>query len=260
MNRTLYMSLAIIGGTLLVSGAAYYYRTHGVTYGQPQVYTLPALPYEYGALEPYIDEKTMYIHHAKHHQAYTNKLNAALKDYPATAAKPLRYLLEHPNEIPNEIRTAVIDNGGGYWNHDFFWQIMAPAKEPAAEGSRGAAVDQMLSNEPRGLMYDLIEKEFGSFESFKEEFNKAAQGVFGSGWAWLVVDKAGKLSVMATANQDSPLSQGLVPILGLDVWEHAYYLKYQNRRADYNDAWWQVVNWPQVEINYTHARGEQHGN
>jgi Fe-Mn family superoxide dismutase len=248
MNRTLNLSLLVIGIAVVIAGAAYYYRKQSNAIGQE--YVLPPLPYAYNALEPYIDEKTMYIHHTKHHQAYTDKLNAALKEYPEIAAKPLEYLLEHLNEIPSQIRTAVINNGGGYWNHAFFWKVMAPADKQGESSSAG----------PKGLLHDLITKDFGSFDEFKKEFNKAAQSVFGSGWAWLVLDKQGKLKVISTANQDSPLTLGLIPLLTLDVWEHSYYLKYQNKRDEYNDAWWHVVNWPQVEANYKEACGEHNGN
>ncbi len=243
MNRTLYLSLVVLGISALVVGAAYYYRTNSKVFGQAQVYVLPPLPYAYNALEPYIDEQTMRIHYTKHHQAYVNKLNAALKDYPQVSKKPLEYLLAHTKEIPKAIRTAVINNGGGHWNHSFFWEVMTPTS----------------TKQPVGSVGEAIKKQFGSFDEFKKEFNKAALTVFGSGWAWLVYDK-GKLRVIATANQDSPLTLGLTPLLALDVWEHAYYLKYQNRRGDYNEAWWQVVNWDQVEKNYQKATGDIHGN
>ncbi len=233
MNRTLYLSLMILVMSALAIGAAYYYRVSGNMLGSAQVYVLPPLLYGFDALEPYIDKETMRIHYTKHHQAYVNKLNAALKEYPEVSKKPLEYLLTHTNEIPEAIRTAVINNGGGHWNHSFFWQCMTPE-----------------STKPVGVSKELIEKQFGSFEEFKKEFNRAALSVFGSGWAWLVLDKKGSLKVIATANQDSPLTLGLIPLLTLDVWEHAYYLKYQNRRVDYSDAWWHVVNWEQVEKNY----------
>lgn len=204
-------------------------------------YELPQLPYAYDALEPYIDAKTMEIHHTKHHQAYINNLNAALEKHPAIANKPLEALLADLAAVPEDIRTAVRNHGGGTWNHSFFWTIMGPEAKhggPQPDGTVGAA----------------IEGAFGDFASFKESFTKAASGVFGSGWAWLVVNKDGTLAVTSTPNQDSPLSVGQRPILGLDVWEHAYYLKYQNKRPDYIGAWWSVVNWNAVEEKYRQAK------
>lgn len=197
-------------------------------------YTLPALPYAYDALEPYIDAKTMEIHHTKHHQAYIDKLNAALASHPELADKPLEDLLKDLNSVPEDIRSAVRNHGGGHFNHSFFWKIMM------AKG--GGA--------PSGKLAEAINTKFGSFDKFKEEFNKAAATRFGSGWAWLSADKSGGLTVTSTANQDCPLSEGLKPILGLDVWEHAYYLNYQNRRPDYIGAWWNVINWAEVEKNF----------
>ncbi|MFN4257904.1 MAG: superoxide dismutase [Gemmataceae bacterium] len=209
--------------------------------GQPRAaddagYTLPKLPYAFDALEPYLDAQTMMIHHGRHHQAYINNLNAALKDYPALSRVPVEELLLQIDEVPEKIRQTVINNGGGHANHTLFWQIMAP---------RGGG-------KPTGSLAKAINDAFGGFENFQKEFNTAAGTVFGSGWAWLVpVD--GKLTIVKTANQDSPLLKGQTPILGLDVWEHAYYLKYQNRRPDYIAAWWNVVNWPEVARRYEAA-------
>ena len=196
-------------------------------------YELPKLPYAYDALEPYIDAKTMEIHHTKHHQTYTNNLNAALEKHPEIADMPLEKLLADLTLVPEDIRTAVRNSGGGYWNHAFFWKVMGPR----------------MGAEPSGKVGDAIKNTFGNFAKFKEEFTKSASGVFGSGWAWLVVGEDGKLTVASTPNQDNPLARKQKPILGLDVWEHAYYLKYQNRRPEYIDAWWSTVNWGAVEGN-----------
>jgi Fe-Mn family superoxide dismutase len=194
---------------------------------------LPELPYSYDALEPHIDAKTMEIHHTKHHQGYVDKLNKALEAHPDIADKPLEELLADLGSIPEDIRTAVRNNGGGHYNHSFFWSLMSP------EGG-----------EPEGGIARAINETFGDFNKFKDEFAETASSRFGSGWAWLVME-AGKLSITSTPNQDTPISSGQTPILGLDVWEHAYYLNYQNKRADYIDAWWNVVNWKQVEENYS---------
>lgn len=198
---------------------------------------LPPLPYGFDALEPYIDERTMQVHHGKHHQGYVNKLNAALEKYPELQAKSVEELLSDLDAVPEDIRTTVRNNGGGHANHSQFW----PAMKPGGGG------------EPQGALADAINATFGSFESFKEEFSKAAATRFGSGWAWLCLDGAGKLVVTSTPNQDNPVTQGLKPILGLDVWEHAYYLSYQNRRPDYIAAWWNVVNWDEVAARYDAA-------
>jgi len=203
-------------------------------------HTLPPLPYDFGALEPYIDAQTMQIHHGKHHQAYVNNLNAALDKHPELHKKTLEDLLRGINAIPEDIRTAVRNNGGGHHNHSLFWTIMAPA----GKGGGG---------EPSGALADAIKKTFGDFAKFKEQLASAATSRFGSGWAWLVLS-GGKLEVLSTANQDSPLMDGKIPVLGLDVWEHAYYLKYQNRRPDYVTAWWNVVNWAEVGKRYEAAR------
>lgn len=198
------------------------------------MFTLPKLPYSYDALEPYIDAKTMEIHYTKHHQAYIDNLNAALKDYPALQKKTLEDLLENIDELPEAIRTAVRNNAGGHFNHSLFWLLMK----------------KNGGGKPKGNVAKLIKEKFGSFENCQTEFNAAAKKVFGSGWAWLAIDGDGKLVGISSPNQDAPLMGGLQPILGLDVWEHAYYLKYQNRRPDYINAWWHVVNWDQVEENY----------
>lgn len=191
------------------------------------MFTVPPLPYAYDALEPYIDAQTMQLHHDKHHQAYVDNLNAALKDHPSLQNKSVEYLLTHLQELPESIRQAVRNNGGGHYNHTFFWQIL--------KKNNGA--------EPTGSLKDAIEKTFGSYTAFQEQFNTTAKKVFGSGWAWLCLDDKKSLSIISTPNQDSPITQQLHPILGLDVWEHAYYLKYQNKRPDYISAWWHVVNW-----------------
>ena len=191
---------------------------------------LPNLNFNYNALEPYIDELTMTIHHSKHHAAYVNNLNVALEKYPELQEKSLEELLLSLDSLPEGVRTAVRNNGGGHLNHTFFWSILSLNPE----------------GKPSGTLEEAINKFFGSFNSFKEEFNKAATTRFGSGWAWLVVDKQGTLKVVSTANQDNPIVDGLTPILGLDVWEHAYYLKYQNKRPDYIAAWWSVINWDEI--------------
>ena len=192
-------------------------------------YELPALPYAHNALEPSIDEQTMQIHHGKHHQTYVNNLNAALEKHPQLQGKPIELLIADLNAIPEDIRTAVRNNGGGHANHAFFWTVMAPN----------------AGGPPTGAIAEAIDAKFGSFDAFKEAFAKAATGRFGSGWAWLVKSGNG-VDVTSTANQDSPLMEGKTPLLGRDVWEHAYYLKYQNKRPDYIAAFWNVVNWDAV--------------
>ena len=192
-------------------------------------YSLPPLPYAYSALEPYIDARTMEIHHTKHHQAYINNANAALEKHPALAAKSVEDLLRSIATAPDDVRQMLINNAGGHANHSLFWQVMGPGK----------------GGLPKGPLAVDLQATFGSFDQFKENFVKAATTRFGSGWAWLSV-KGGKLVVHSTPNQDSPLMEGATPILGLDVWEHAYYLNYQNRRPDYASAWWNVVNWDKV--------------
>jgi Fe-Mn family superoxide dismutase len=193
-------------------------------------YELPPLPYPFDALEPHIDAKTMEIHHDKHHQAYITNANNALKDYPQLAAKPVEELIADLSAVPEAIRTAVRNNAGGHANHSFFWLILGPN----AGGS------------PKGRLADAITSTFGSFDQFKEKFQAAGAGRFGSGWAWLVINKAGSLEISSTPNQDSPIMDGLKPMFGVDVWEHAYYLKYQNRRPDYLKAVWNVINWDAV--------------
>ena len=197
-------------------------------------FELPKLQYAYDALEPHIDAMTMEIHHSKHHAAYINNLNKALEPYMDLQTKELEELVKELTSLPESIRTAVQNNGGGHYNHTFFWKLLTPNS----------------SKSPEGPLADALKKEFGNFENFKMEFNKAAMGRFGSGWAWLIMDSNKNLSVVSTPNQDNPLMGGFVPVLGLDVWEHAYYLKYQNRRAEYVNAFWEVVNWVQVQINY----------
>lgn len=201
-------------------------------------FTLPPLPYPEDALEPSIDARTMSIHHDKHHAAYTNNLNAALEGHPELAGKSIEALLGDLGAVPEGIRMAVRNNGGGYANHTLFWNIMGPN----------------AGGEPSGELAAAIASEFGSFASFKEAFAKAGATRFGSGWAWLYVNGDGKLVVGSTPNQDTPLMEGNTPILGLDVWEHAYYLNYQNRRPDYISAWWDVVNWDAVAANYAAAK------
>jgi Fe-Mn family superoxide dismutase len=192
-------------------------------------HTLPPLSYDYSALEPHVDARTMEIHHTKHHNGYVTNLNAALEKAPNLQGKSLEELLGNLDAVPEGIRTAVRNNGGGHWNHTMFWQIMGPN----------------AGSEPSGKLADAIKAAFGGLDQFKEKFAAAATGRFGSGWAWLIAD-GGKLSIESTPNQDNPVMQGKHAILGLDVWEHAYYLKYQNRRADYIGAWWNVVNWEEV--------------
>ena len=196
-------------------------------------FTLPPLPYGYDALEPHIDARTMEIHYTKHHQAYVNNLNAAIEKAPELANKSLDDLMRGANSLPESVRTAVRNNGGGHWNHSLFWQLMGPGK----------------GGEPRGALADAIRQSFGDFNKFKEQFAAAGAGRFGSGWAWLVAD-GGQLSITSTPNQDNVLMDGKTAILGLDVWEHAYYLKYQNRRPEYIAAWWNVVDWDAVSSRF----------
>ena len=199
-------------------------------------YTLPDLPYAYDALEPYIDEETMHLHHDKHHNTYVTNLNAAIEKHPELGEKTVEELLADFSSVPEDIQTAVRNNGGGHANHTFFWEILGPN----------------AGGEPTGAIKEAIDEAFGSFEDFKEQFKTAATGRFGSGWAWLVV-KDGKLAIISTANQDSPLMDGQTPVLGLDVWEHAYYLKYKNVRPDYINAFWSVVNWDKVNEYFAKA-------
>ena len=200
-------------------------------------YKLPELPYAYDALEPYIDEETMHLHHDKHHNTYVTNLNAAIEKHPELGEKTVEELLADFDSVPEDIKTAVRNNGGGHANHSFFWEILAPN----------------AGGEPTGAIKEAIEETFGSFADFKEEFKAAATGRFGSGWAWLVI-KDGKLAITSTANQDSPLMEGQTPVLGLDVWEHAYYLKYKNVRPDYINAFWNLINWDKVNEFYANAK------
>jgi Fe-Mn family superoxide dismutase len=216
-------------------------RTTGQTAKErTMAHTLPPLPYDFSALEPSIDVQTMQIHYGKHHQGYVNNLNAAIDKHPELGSKSVEELLRGISAIPEDIRTAVRNNGGGHHNHSLFWTVMAPA----GKGGGG---------EPAGALADAVQKTFGDFAKLKETFGGAAATRFGSGWAWLALS-GGQLEVFSSANQDSPLMDGKIPILGLDVWEHAYYLKYQNRRADYIAAWWNVVNWPEVAKRFVAAR------
>ncbi|MFM5066856.1 superoxide dismutase [Aeromonas caviae] len=200
-------------------------------------HTLPALPYAYDALEPHIDAKTMEIHHSRHHQTYVTNLNAALADLPELAALPLEALLARIDSLPAQVQGAVRNHGGGHANHSLFWQVMSP------QGG----------GEPDGELAAAMERDLGGLEAFKQAFTQAALSRFGSGWAWLVVDGRGKLQVVSSANQDSPLMEGLTPILGLDVWEHAYYLKYQNKRPNYIAAFYNVIGWDEVARRYVAA-------
>ncbi len=201
-------------------------------------FELPPLPYEYNALEPYIDTQTMQLHHDKHHQTYVTNLNNALKDHPFDSLQP-EEILRRINEVPDAVRTAVRNNGGGHVNHTMFWQIMKP--------NGGGA--------PTGEIANAIQSSFGSFDAFKTAFNDAGVKQFGSGWAWVTLGQDGKLQISSSPNQDSPLLNGVYPILGNDVWEHAYYLKYQNRRPEYLSNWWNVVNWDEINKRYSQAKG-----
>jgi len=200
---------------------------------------LAPLPYDFGALEPHIDARTMEIHYTKHHNAYVTNLNKALEGNATLGSLSLTELLAGAQNLPDSIRQTIINNGGGHANHTLFWQIMGPGK----------------GGEPKGVLGNDIAATFGGFASFKDQLSKAAMTRFGSGWAWLVVDRKGELQIGSTPNQDSPIMQGHTPILGLDVWEHAYYLKYQNRRADYVAAWWNTVDWERVTELYSSSRG-----
>jgi superoxide dismutase, Fe-Mn family len=201
-------------------------------------FELPPLPYDYSALEPYIDTQTMQLHHDKHHQTYVTNVNNALQGHDQLATMSVDDLLRNIHQVPESIRTAVRNNAGGHSNHSMFWNIMKPNG----------------GGEPTGDLASAIQQAFGSFDAFKTAFNDAGTKRFGSGWAWLVLDSSGKLQVISTANQDSPLMEGLHPVMGNDVWEHAYYLKYQNRRPEYLNAWWNVVNWDEVARRYQQAR------
>jgi Fe-Mn family superoxide dismutase len=198
------------------------------------MFELPNLPYDYNALEPHIDEETMHVHHDKHHQAYLDKLNKALEEHPELFEKSIEEILMDLNSIPDDIRTAVTNNGGGYFHHSILWEMMSPNG----------------GDEPSGELADAINQAFGSFEKFKEDFTQKASTQFASGWTWLTKDSNGKLAITQTPNQDSPISAGLTPLIGIDIWEHAYYLKYQNRRPEYVEAWWNVVNWEYTENKF----------
>ncbi|HEX2865053.1 MAG TPA: superoxide dismutase [Deinococcales bacterium] len=200
-------------------------------------YELPPLPYPYEALEPYIDTQTMQLHHDTHHAAYVNNLNAALDKHPEVADRPLEQLLGNLDSVPEDIRTAVRNNGGGHLNHSFFWELMTPGG----------------SKQPTGELAQAIQSQFGGLDGFKEKINAAGAGRFGSGWAWLIY-RDGGLVIESTANQDPPVLSGGQPVLGVDVWEHAYYLKYQNRRPEYLTQWWNTVNWDKAEQNYQKAK------
>jgi Fe-Mn family superoxide dismutase len=200
-------------------------------------FELPPLPYDYSALEPHIDAQTMQLHHDKHHQAYVTNLNTALQGLSQFDGVSIEDLMRRINEVPENVRTAVRNNGGGHVNHSMFWQIMKPNG----------------GGEPTGALADAINSTFGSFDQFKDTFNDNGAKRFGSGWTWLVVDQSGKLQALSSANQDSPFMDGLYPVMGNDVWEHAYYLKYQNRRPDYLSAWWNVVNWDEVAKRFQQA-------
>ncbi|MDT2246842.1 superoxide dismutase [Paenibacillus larvae] len=201
-------------------------------------YQLPALPYANNALEPHIDETTMMIHHDRHHNTYVTNLNAALEGHDNLSSKSVEDLISDLNSVPENIRTAVRNNGGGHANHSLFWKLLSPNG----------------GGKPAGALAQAIDQELGGFEKFKEDFAKAATTRFGSGWAWMSVDKAGKLVVHSTGNQDNPLMEGLTPVLGIDVWEHAYYLKYQNKRPDYIAAFWNVINWDEANKQYEAAK------
>ena len=204
-------------------------------------FTLPKLPYEYDALEPFIDSKTMQIHYEKHHQTYIDKLNAAVKGT-EFEDMDINDILKNIDDVPSNIKAAVINHGGGHSNHSLFWQILIPAAE--------------TKEKPEGILLEAIDSQFESFDKFKEQFTSAALNKFGSGWAWIVIKKDKELEIISTSNQDSPLMDNKFPLLGLDIWEHAYYLKYQNKRADYISAWWNIINWKKVQELFEEAIGE----
>jgi Fe-Mn family superoxide dismutase len=225
--------------SLSLRGITRWVKESRSTKGETKVaYELPQLPYGYDALEPTIDEQTMHLHHEKHHNTYVTNLNGALERHPEADTGSLERLLANLDQVPEDIRTAVRNNAGGHSNHSMFWQIMGP-------GSGGA---------PGGRLGEAITKSFGGFDKFKEQFAAAGTGRFGSGWAWLVVERGGGLKIESTPNQDNPLMEGKTAVIGLDVWEHAYYLKYQNRRPDYITAWWNVVNWTEVAKRFDAAQ------
>jgi superoxide dismutase, Fe-Mn family len=246
INRRHFLFLLAVGtGTLALDGCALAEKSpsENPTSPEPKPDTtkgaiqLPPLPYAYEALEPHIDAKTMQFHHDKHHAAYVKNLNAALDKHPELKSKTVEEILRQLDRVPEDIRKIVRNNGGGHVNHSMFWQIMKP------QGG----------GEPTGAIASAIKENFGNFAAFKKQFNEAGAAQFGSGWVWLVRNKNGKLEVTTTANQDSPISSGKYPILGNDVWEHAYYLNYQNRRADYLEAWWNLVNWDEINQRFATA-------
>ncbi len=238
MNRRNFLitGSAALAGMFMVKSPQRLYADHHLHGDHTHGYELPKLHYAYDALEPHIDKRTMEIHHGKHHQGYVNKLNAAVGDDHALVDQSIENLLQNIEKVPMKIRQAVINSGGGHANHTLFWSTMIPD-----------------GRELTGKVAEAMQSTFGSLDAAKEKFVNTAKTHFGSGWAWLVVDDKKKLQIYATKNQDSPLMKGHTPILGIDVWEHAYYLKYQNRRADYIDAWSKVVNWKQVNVNYLAA-------
>jgi Fe-Mn family superoxide dismutase len=207
--------------------------------GTVTAHEVPALPYAYNALEPHIDEQTMHLHHDKHHAAYVTKLNGAIEKHPELGSKSAEELLRNLSALPEDVRGVIRNNGGGHVNHTMFWQIMGPGK----------------GGNPTGAIGDAITKTFGSFDAFKEKFEAAGVNQFGSGWAWLVKTKSGEFKITSTPNQDNPMSNGEFPVFGNDVWEHAYYLKYQNRRPDYLKAWWNVINWDEINKRLGQADG-----
>jgi Fe-Mn family superoxide dismutase len=237
-RRRAIRNTALAGATLAMSphAIARAKSTANAAVKADGAFTLPPLPYAYDALEPYIDARTMEIHHDKHHAAYVANLNKALAGYPDLEKMPVEDLLRNLNAVPEKVRTAVRNNGGGHFNHSLFWQIL-----------------KKDGGEPKGALARAIDSAFGSFAAFHDQLSKAAVGQFGSGWAWLVIDANKQLNIEGSANQDSPISQGRLPLLGVDVWEHAYYLKYQNRRAEYVHNWWNTVNWPRVAQRFAAA-------
>lgn len=236
-RRNFMLSAGAVAAASTLGGSIGFAQSAIAATGAGGTYSLPDLPYAYNALEPQIDAETMKIHHTKHHQAYVNNLNAALASHPDLRSKTLVQLLQNLDQVPEDIRTAVRNNGGGHYNHTLFWNTMG-------KGKGGA---------PTGELAQAIADSFGGFPAFKEKFAQAAARQFGSGWAWLSVDKDGKLVVEGLPNQDNPLMHGRQPIVGLDVWEHAYYLKYRNLRGDYVGSWWEIVDWDQVAKNYAEA-------
>ncbi len=235
-NRILFFAIGMLALWALTSPTVRAEEACGSETRQVAPFTLPDLPYDYSALEPHLDARTMEIHHTRHHAGYVARLNAALQGHPELQGRTLEELLLHLDCLPVAIREEIRNHGGGHANHALFWQVMSPTG----------------GGQPQGELAEAIKRSFGSFEEMKKAFSQAAAGRFGSGWAWLVVGKDG-LEILSTPNQDSPLMEGLTPILGLDVWEHAYYLQYQNRRPDYVSAWWNVVDWEQVACRYRQA-------